>query len=142
MKRTSKYPLAIQLVPIIFSDHGPACHLQLGGPVAEAIVGRAPVGSASTSNLSFPAIMTRSFGQVEMNHDSHAEALFEVWKTPTSTGGNVETCILKTATRLSISGFALPKGQQKVFDRVLPDVCFESGGASPRVNTELIWLKK
>ncbi len=141
LPRSSKYPLAIQLIPLTFKNEGKSCHLQMGGPVVEAIVGRAPLGSTPTANLSFPAIMSQSFGVVEIEHGRQAEALFEVWKVPSSIGGRLRSCILKTASRLSIGGYALPQGQQEVFIRLMPKVCFEAGGATPKVNTQVIWLK-
>jgi hypothetical protein len=140
MKQSSKYPLAVQLVPVIFKNDGPTCHLRIGGPVAQAIAGSAPVRSVKSSELSFPAIMSSSFGAVELKSDRQAEALFEVWKVPASGSGNIRGCRLRTATRLSIGGYAFPIATQRVFERILPRVCFETGGATPRLNTEITWL--
>ena len=142
MKLSSRYPLAEQLVPIFFNNVGSACRFRIGGPVALAIVGNTPVSSAKLSELSFPAVMSPSSGVVNVSRGHQIEALFEVGKVPASGNGKVRTCILRTGTRLAIGEYALPIGQQSLFNRKLHGVCFESGGVSPKVNTSIIWLKE
>lgn len=141
MKPSSKFPLAVELVPVFLKNDGPACHLRLGSPVAQAIVGSAPLRSVKQSELSFPALMSPSVGIVNIERGRQSEALFEVWKVPVSSGQSVEACTPMIASRLSIGGYALPIGSQRVFARSLFGVCFGSGGATPTVNTEIIWLK-
>lgn len=138
MKPSSDYPEATQLARILFKNEGPACHLFLGGPVAQAVRGLSGGRLTKSSEASFPSVMPSSFGRVELNKGAKSEALFEVWKTPASGDGN--GCTPKTATGLTIGGYALPIGTTRVFLRTLFGVCFASVDGTASLNTEVTWL--
>jgi hypothetical protein len=139
MKLSSQYPEANQLIPVFFKNHGPACDFREGGPGVVAGFGSRD-GPASPLHDSFGTIMPRPFKLVSISRGGEDEALFEVFKNQNSGGGSVKGCTPKTATWLSISGYALPVGSVRYFTRKSFKICFAAPGSPQTLNTGITWL--
>jgi hypothetical protein len=139
MKLSSQYPEANQLIPVFFKNHGLACNFREGGPGVVAGIGSHD-RPASSLYYSFGTIMPRPFKLVSISRGGEDEALFEVYKNPNSGSGSAKGCILKTATWLSISGYALPVQSVRYFTRQSFKICFSDPGARQQLNTGITWL--
>ncbi len=136
IKPAGRFALDSQLVPLFIKNRGPACYLPLGAPVAQAVRGTKDGRLTKSSEESFPAIMSASFGRIDMRKDAKAEALFEVLKTSAA----ARECEPKAASGVDVESYGLPRTASQIFPRKLYDVCFHSGVGPSTINTEITWL--
>jgi hypothetical protein len=130
------YPVGTLLTPITFTNHGPSCHLPLGGPNARAVRGTYNGGATKVRQFSFPLPSTSK--RLTLNAKSKDRALVEVRGLPRSTL-HAKACSPQTAAGFVVEGYAKPLAATHYFARALANVCFYSGSGGIMTDFALLW---
>jgi hypothetical protein len=136
-KGGASYPAGTLLTAITFTNHGPSCHLPMGGPIARAVRGTYNGGATKVSQLSVPVPSTDK--RLELNEGSQDQALIEVRGLPSAVL-HATTCAPQSAAGFVVEGYAKPLGASHYFARHLANVCFYAGSGGIVTNFGLAWV--
>ena len=136
-KGGSSYPAGTLLTSLTFTNHGPSCHLPLGGPDARAVRGTYNGGATRVSQLSIPVPSTSK--RLKFNSGAQLPALVEVRGLP-SAMLNSKTCSPHTAVGFVVEGYGEPLSTSHYFVRSLANVCFYSSSGGIVTDFGIVWI--
>jgi hypothetical protein len=129
---------AAHVIPLYFLNRGATCRLLMGAPAILVVRDTTNVSSLATlrgHDVSTPTVAESPQRQILFHHQ-RLVALFVVTRP---VGSHFTGCEPATASGIVIQGYAGPIGTFHFVKRSLPDVCFDTGGATPVLNFGVSW---
>jgi hypothetical protein len=136
-KGGGSYPAGTLLTPVTFTNHGPACHLPMGGPTVRAVRGAYDGNATKVSQLSMPTVPATN-KRIKLRSGARDQALVEVRGLP-SAMLRARTCSPHTAEGFVVEGYADPVVTTHYFARSMANVCFYAGPGGIATDLGVVW---
>lgn len=137
-KGDRSYPAGTLLTSLTFTNHGPTCHVPLGGPDARAVRGdyRGPATRVSQFSMPVPVATNK---RLKLKSGAQARAVIEVRGLPSAILHS-KTCSPHTAVGFIVEGYGEPLATVHYFARSLTNVCFYSGSGGIVTDFAIAWV--
>lgn len=132
------YPSGTLLTPVTFTNRGPRCHLQMGGPTVRAVRGIYAGKATKVGQLSLPTVPTTN-KVVTLSGGAREHTLVEVRGLPRATL-QVKKCSSHSAEGFVVEDYAHSIATAHYFARKLANVCFYAGPGAITTDLGVVWV--